>query len=54
MNEDITFCFSDCKITKCIRNKKNIKHQEIQHSYAFLEGTDCCIKTIKNLNKTEI
>lgn len=45
MNEDITFCFSDCKITKCIRNKKNIKHQEIPHSYAFLEGTDCCIKT---------
>ena len=49
MSEDITFCFSECDIKRCIRNKKNIKHPEIFHSFAFLEMTEDCLKSsIKN------
>lgn len=49
MSEDITFCFSECDMKRCIRNKKNIKHPEILHSFAFLEMTEDCLKSsIKN------
>lgn len=43
MSEDITFCDNTkCKVKKCFRNPKNIKHFEIPHSFASLEGTDLC------------
>lgn len=49
MSEDITFCFSECDMKRCIRNKKNIKHPGILHSFAFLEMTEDCLKSsIKN------
>lgn len=43
MSDDITFCDNTkCKVKKCFRNPKNIKHFEIPHSFASLEGTDLC------------
>lgn len=43
VSEDITFCFSECGNMKCIRNKKHIK-LPIPHSFAFLDGTEDCLK----------
>lgn len=43
MNEDITYCMSECNDMKCFRNNKHIK-LPIPHSYAFLEGTEDCHK----------
>ena len=43
-SEDITFCFSDCKIKSCPRNKKNIKQFFRTHSFAYFEGTEYCEK----------
>lgn len=46
-SEDITFCFNrKCNILKCIRNPKHIKasHGKPYHSFAFLEGTEDCLK----------
>lgn len=43
MSEDITFCTNgNCKMTRCFRNKKNIKRFDIPHSFAELEGTEQC------------
>lgn len=43
MSEDITFCDNQkCKVTRCFRNPKNIKHFEIPHSFASLEGSEYC------------
>lgn len=43
MSEDITFCDNHkCKVKRCFRNPKNIKHFEIPHSYASLECSDLC------------
>lgn len=47
MSEDITFCLSDCKLKKCVRNKKNIKQFGIPHSFAYLENTEYCLKNKK-------
>lgn len=59
MSEDITFCDNQkCKVTRCFRNPKNIKHFEIPHSFASLEGSDMCpsfekaAKEIKNERET--
>lgn len=43
MNEDITYCMSECNDMKCFRNNKHIK-LPIPHSYAFLEETEDCHK----------
>ena len=43
MSEDITFCDNTkCRVTRCFRNAKNIKHFEIPHSFASLEGSGLC------------
>ena len=47
MNEDITYCMSECNDMKCFRNNKHIK-LPIPHSYAFLEGTEDCHKIKQN------
>ena len=45
-SKDITFCFSECENMECIRNKKHIK-LPIPHSFAFLEGTEDCLKDMR-------
>ena len=41
-SDDITFCGSDCNITKCFRHLSN-KHKETKYySYALLKGTEYC------------
>lgn len=48
--EDITFCFNrKCNIMKCIRNPKHINtsNGKTFHSFAFLEGTEDCLKQKK-------
>lgn len=43
MSDDITFCANwNCKVTRCRRNRANVKHRELLHSYAWLEGTELC------------
>ena len=43
MSDDITFCANwNCKVTRCRRNRANIKHRELMHGYAWLEGTEFC------------
>lgn len=43
MSEDMTYCANwDCKVTKCRRNRANVKHRELMHSYTWLEGTEFC------------
>lgn len=43
MSEDITYCANwGCKVTRCKRNRANVKHRELLHSYAWLEGTEFC------------
>lgn len=43
MSEDMTYCANwDCKVTRCRRNRANVKHRELLHSYAWLEGTEFC------------
>lgn len=46
-SDDITFCTNKkCTIKKCMRNPKNIRHHEITHSFADLDGKkDYCLKT---------
>lgn len=45
-SEDITFCSNNkCKITKCMRNPKNIRNYQRNHSFADLdENKDYCLK----------
>ena len=45
-SDDITFCTNKkCTLTKCVRNQKNIKHWDIPHSVADLDGNkDYCLK----------
>lgn len=43
ISEDITYCASDCSLTSCFRNRKNIR-QMIPHSFALFEGTEECLK----------
>ncbi len=39
MSEDMTYCENKkCTNTGCVRNQKNIKHFDIPHSFAHLEG----------------
>ena len=48
MSEDMTFCMNkECAMKKCVRHPKHIKRHDIPHSFADLEGTEYCIKTIK-------
>lgn len=43
MSDDITFCANwNYKVTRCRRNRANVKHRELLHSYAWLEGTELC------------
>ena len=43
MSEDMTYCANwDCKVTRCRRNRANVKHRELMHSYTWLEGTEFC------------
>ena len=43
MSDDITFCANwNCKVTRCRRNRANVKHRELLHSYAWLEGMELC------------
>lgn len=47
MSEDITFCMNrKCNIMKCMRNPKHINqaNRKQYHSFAFLEGTEDCLK----------
>lgn len=54
MSEDITFCDNQkCKVTRCFRNPKNIKHFEIPHSFASLEGSDYCPSFEKGVSENE-
>ena len=54
MSEDITWCCNwDCEYLKCIRNPKHIRLQ-IDHSYAVLEGTKDCYRTLNRLDKEKI
>ena len=46
MSEDITFCTADCDNLKCGRNPKHIKLHEVPHSFAEIEGTEMCLKSI--------
>lgn len=44
--EDITFCTNKkCKLTKCMRNPKNIRIHHIPHSFADFDGNkNYCLK----------
>jgi len=43
MSEDMTYCANwDCKVTRCRRNRANVKHRELLHGYTWLEGTEFC------------
>lgn len=43
MSDDITFCANwNCKVKRCRRNRANVKHRELLHSYAWWEGTELC------------
>lgn len=43
MSEDITYCANwGCKVTRCRRNRANVKHRELLHGYTWLEGTEFC------------
>lgn len=53
MSEDITFCDNQkCKVTRCFRNPKNIKHFEIPHSFSSLDLCPSFEKDVKR-NDTE-
>ena len=52
MSEDITYCASDCSLTGCVRNKKNIR-QMIPHSFALLEGTEECLKHGNDIDRKD-
>ena len=51
VNEDITFCTSDCDDMKCERNSKHIHHREIPHSYADLDGDKRFCRKVQNDEK---
>ena len=54
LSEDITFCMNDkCEEMKCFRNPKHIR-LPILHSFAFLEGTEYCIKTNKDVTDINV
>lgn len=43
MSEDMTYCANwSCKVTRCRRNRANVKHRELLHGYTWLEGTEFC------------
>lgn len=43
MSEDMTYCANwDCEVTRYRRNRANVKHRELMHSYTWLEGTEFC------------
>lgn len=51
-SEDITFCANDkCEVMECVRNPKHIKQHWREHSFAFLEGTEDCLKKEKKKEK---
>lgn len=53
-SEDITFCMNDkCDVMKCFRNQKHIR-LPIPHLFAFLEGTEDCIKFNKNADNKRV
>lgn len=37
MSEDITFCAFKCENKTCDRNQVNIKHPELDHSFAYFD-----------------
>lgn len=41
-SEDITFCASECKRTKCFRHPSHIRQYWRDHSFAYLKGTVYC------------
>lgn len=44
MNDDITFCLSECDKTECYRHPSNIQDKTIPHSYADFSGDKCWMK----------
>ena len=53
-SEDITYCINDkCEEMKCSRNPKHIK-LPILHSYGFLEGTEDCLMTNKDVTDINV
>lgn len=43
-NKDITFCMNDkCRVVRCDRNPVHTL-PNVMHSYAWLEGTEYCVK----------
>lgn len=46
-SEDISFCPKDCNRVKCHRNKKNIKDENIPHSFFIETPPDCPYKKNK-------
>lgn len=53
MREDITYCMSECDDMKCFRNKRHIK-LPIPHSFADLEGTECCCKVQNHVENRKV
>ena len=48
-SEDITYCINDkCEEMMCFRNPKHITLPML-HSFAFLEGTEDCLMTNKDI-----
>lgn len=48
LSEDYSYCSQPCENTECVRNKKNIVHPEILHSYEDFSKTDECLERSKD------
>lgn len=44
ITDDITFCIRRCSWKRCVRNKVNIHHPELPHSFADLKDTEDCLR----------
>lgn len=54
MTEDITYCSNNkCGYLRCERNPKHIKLL-IPHSFADLEGTECCYKVQNHVGNRKV
>ena len=47
-SEDITFCGSECNRKSCSRHPSNIRNYNIDHSFAYLQGSEYCEKEHQN------
>lgn len=53
MSYDITYCANkECKYKECKRHTNNIKTVGL-YSFAYLEGTDYCLKNVKEHKNNE-